>query len=106
MLTQGSTTCLESQYKILVRFNGRIKNYDCCYKPKLMRFLYQNPNLTLLASYHKASRYQNAFVKSVKAKAGAEYNFSSKKTKANSFSSPRLNLTDFLTTSFKGQLLS
>jgi hypothetical protein len=44
----------------------------------------------------------NAFVKSGKAKTGAEHIFSFKRTKANYCSFPHLNPTDFLTTSFKG----
>jgi len=38
--------------------NGRIENYDCFHKPGLLRILRQNPNLTLLGSYHKAEPYQ------------------------------------------------
>jgi hypothetical protein len=58
ILTHSSTTCLESPYKILGRSNGWIENYNCCRKPGLLRFLRQNPNLTLLGSYHKAAPYQ------------------------------------------------
>ena len=55
--TQSRKTCPESPHKILDRSNGRIDNYDCCHKPRLLRFLCQNPNLTLLGSYHKAELY-------------------------------------------------
>jgi hypothetical protein len=44
----------------------------------------------------------NAFIKSGKAKTSAEHNFSFKRAKVDSYSSPHLNSTDFLTTSFKG----
>ena len=56
-LTQGIKTCVESPHKILPRSNGRIENYDCCREPGLLRFLCQNPNLTLLGLYHKAELY-------------------------------------------------
>jgi hypothetical protein len=52
-----SRTCLESPHKILARSNGRIDNYNYCRKPGLLRFLHQNPNLTLLGLYHKAEPY-------------------------------------------------
>ena len=42
---------------MLARSNGRIENYDNCRKPGLLCFLRQNPNLTLLGSYHKAELY-------------------------------------------------
>jgi hypothetical protein len=54
-----SRTCLESPYKILARSNGQIENYNCCCKPGLLRFLRQNPNLTLLGSFHKVKPYQD-----------------------------------------------
>jgi hypothetical protein len=44
--------------KILAQSNGRIENYDCCGEPGLLCILRQNPNLTLLGSYHKAEPYQ------------------------------------------------
>ena len=58
ILTHSRKICLESQHKSLARSNGRIENYNCCRKPGLLRFLRQNPNLTLLGSYHKAKPYQ------------------------------------------------
>jgi len=48
---------MESPYKLLARSNGRIENYNCCRKHGLLCFLRQNPNLTLLGSYHKAEPY-------------------------------------------------
>jgi len=45
---------------MLARSNGRIDNYNCSRKPGLRCFLRQNPNLTLLGSYHKAESYQRA----------------------------------------------
>jgi hypothetical protein len=44
---------------MLAQSNGRIKNYDCCREPGLLRILRQNPNLTLLGSYHKAEPYHS-----------------------------------------------
>jgi hypothetical protein len=49
------------EYKRLARSNDRIKNYDCCRKPGLLRFLRQNLNLTLLGSYHKVEPYHQVF---------------------------------------------
>jgi hypothetical protein len=43
--------------KLLARSNGWIENYNYCRKPGLLRFSRQNPNLTLLGSYHKAEPY-------------------------------------------------
>jgi len=57
ILIHSRKTSLESPHKILARSNGRIKNYNCCRKPGLLRFLRQNPNLTLLGSYYKAEPY-------------------------------------------------
>jgi hypothetical protein len=57
ILTHSRTTCLERPHTILARSNGWIENYNYCYKPGLLRFLLQNPNLTLFGSYHKAEPY-------------------------------------------------
>jgi hypothetical protein len=57
ILTHSRKTCLKSPHKILDQSNDRIENYNCFYKPGLLRFLRQNPNLTLLGSYHKAELY-------------------------------------------------
>ena len=65
ILTQGRKTCLESPHKILPGSNGRIENYDCFREPGLLRFLCQNPNLTLLGLYHKAEPYQHEFLTSL-----------------------------------------
>jgi len=35
---------------MLAQSNGRIKNYDCCREPGLLRILRQNPNLTWVIS--------------------------------------------------------
>jgi hypothetical protein len=50
--------CLESPRKSLAWSNSQIENYDYCYKPRLLRILHQNLNLTLLGSYHKVEPYQ------------------------------------------------
>ena len=59
ILTHSRTTCLKSPHKSLARSNGRIENYNCCRKPGLLRFLRQNPNLTLLGLYHKVEPYHS-----------------------------------------------
>jgi hypothetical protein len=59
ILTRSRKTCLESPYKIVARSNGRIENYNCFRKPGLLCFLRQNPNLTLLGSYHKVEPYHS-----------------------------------------------
>jgi len=61
ILNHSRKPCLESPHKSLAWSNGRIENYDCCRKHGLLRFLRQNPNLTLLGLYHKAEPYHQVF---------------------------------------------
>jgi hypothetical protein len=50
---------MESPCNILARSKGWIVNYDCCRKPRLLRSLRQNLNLTFLGLYHMAEPYHN-----------------------------------------------
>jgi hypothetical protein len=62
LLTHSRATCLESRHRRLARSNGRIENYDYYRKPGLLCFLRQNPNMTLIGSYHKAELYYNLYL--------------------------------------------